>query len=159
MNRRLRVAVVSALLAGLAAVIWFYFAPIGLGGGTGYVITHGVSMEPLFHTGDLAIVRAASTYKIGEIVAYHSSLLHEVVLHRIVAIHDGRYTFKGDNNDFFDPVHPTRSQLIGRLWIHLPHVGLILEKLRTPVGAAALAVAIGLLLLGFEKQPAKGMRV
>jgi signal peptidase I len=105
-HRRLRVAVVTGLLVALAGVTWIYLAPVGIGGGTAYVVTHGVSMEPRFHTGDLAIVRAASAYRVGQIVAYHSSLLHEVVLHRIVAIHHGRYVFKGDNNSFFETVDP-----------------------------------------------------
>lgn len=154
-HRRLRVAVVTGLLVALAGVTWIYFAPVGIGGGTGYVVTHGVSMEPRFHTGDLAIVRAASTYKVGQIVAYHSSLLHEVVLHRIVAIHHGRYVFKGDNNSFFDPVHPTKSELIGRLWIHVPRAGLFLEGLRTPLGLAIVGALVGLLMLSFVRADAK----
>jgi signal peptidase I len=157
-HRRLRVALVTALLMATAGVTWICFAPIALGGRTAYVVTHGISMEPRFHTGDLAIVRAASSYKVGQIVAYHSSLLREVVLHRIVGIRGGRYIFKGDNNDFFDPVHPTRSELIGRLWIHLPRVGAVLERFRSPLGAAILAAGIGLLLVGFEKEYVKGRR-
>ena len=89
-------------------------------------------MEPRFHTGDLAIVRPADQYKVGDIVAYQSSLLHTVVLHRIVAIHDGRYTFKGDNNNFLDPDHPTRSQLVGKLWLHLPRGGVVLNGCTRP---------------------------
>jgi signal peptidase I len=157
-HRRLRVAVATGLLVALAGVTWIYFAPVGIGGGTAYVVTHGVSMEPRFHTGDLAIVRAASTYRVGQIVAYHSSLLHEVVLHRIVAIHGGRYVFKGDNNSFFDPVHPTQSDLIGRLWIHVPRVGLVLDDFRTPLGAAIVAAVIGLLMFGFVRADAKDGR-
>jgi signal peptidase I len=157
-HRRLRVALVTGFLVAVAGATWVCFAPIALGGSTAYVVTHGISMEPRFHTGDLAIVRAASSYRVGQIVAYHSSLLHEVVLHRIVGIRHGRYIFKGDNNDFFDPVHPTRSELIGRLWIHLPRVGLVLEKFRTPFGAAILAAGIGLLLVSFEKEYTKGRR-
>jgi signal peptidase I len=157
-HRRLRVAVVTGLLVALAGGTWIYFAPIGIGGGTAYVVTHGVSMEPRFHTGDLAIVRAASTYKVGQIVAYHSSLLHEVVLHRIVAIHHGRYVFKGDNNNFLDPVHPTQSELIGRLWIHVPRVGAVLEAIRTPLGLATVAGVIGLLMFGFVRDDRNGNR-
>ena len=55
-----------------------------IGGSTRYVVTNGDSMEPLFHSGDLALVRPAGQYKVGDIVAYWSTLLHTVVLHRIV---------------------------------------------------------------------------
>ena len=65
------------------AIVWWYFAPTAIGGSTRYVVTSGVSMEPRFHTGDLALVRPAGQYKVGEIVAYWSTLLHTVVLHRI----------------------------------------------------------------------------
>lgn len=104
-------------------------------------------MEPRFHSGDLAIVRPAGQYKVGDIVAYHSSLLHLTVLHRIYAITDGRYTFKGDHNTFLDPVHPTRADLIGKLWIHVPGGGAPIGYLHTPFVAAVLAGGLGLLLL------------
>ena len=49
------------------------------------------------------MVRPADDYKVGDIVAYRSTMLHVVVLHRIIAIKGDRYVFKGDNNDFVDP--------------------------------------------------------
>lgn len=131
----------------LAGTAWFYLAPPLLGGSTSYVVTHGVSMEPRFKTGDLALVTPSPRYKVGDVVAYHSSLLHIVVLHRIYAIHDGHYTFKGDNNDFLDPAHPTRSALIGKLWLHFPHGGVFLTSLHTPITAGVLIGVIGMLLL------------
>ena len=148
MNRhRVRSSLLTAALLLLVGTAWFYLAPPPLGGSTSYVVTHGVSMEPKFKTGDLALVRPAAEYRVGEVVAYHSSLLHIVVLHRIYAIHDGRYTFKGDNNNFLDPVHPTRSELIGKLWVHLPHAGVFLTALHNPITAAVLIGVIGLVLL------------
>ena len=80
-------------------------------------------MEPSFHAGDLGLVRPADHYRVGEIVAYHSTLLHVVVLHRIIAIHGDHYVFKGDNNNFVDPTRPTRSALVGALWVHVPDGG------------------------------------
>ena len=112
---------------------WWYFAPTKIGGSTRYVVTKGISMEPRFHTGDLAIVRPTSQYRVGDIAAYWSTLLHTVALHRIIAIHGDHYTFKGDNNDFVDPIHPTRSQLLGKLWIHVPHGGVCVRSFHTPV--------------------------
>ncbi|HYB29822.1 MAG TPA: signal peptidase I [Solirubrobacteraceae bacterium] len=144
---RSRVAVLNGTFLLVAVLVWFYLAPASIGGFTTYVVTHGISMEPRFHTGDLALVRPADHYEVGDIVAYHSSLLHEVVLHRIVAIHDGRYTFKGDNNSFLDPVHPARSQLVGKLWIHLPRAGALLTVIHTPVVEAVMCGLLGLLLV------------
>src|SRR4051794_34436585 len=93
------------------AVVW----PASWGGQFAYVTTRGISMEPRFHTGDLAVVHPESPYKVGDVTAYHNGMLHTVVLHRIVAISHGRYTFKGDNNSWLDAERPVRSQLIGTL--------------------------------------------
>jgi signal peptidase I len=126
--------------------LWFYFAPIPLGGSTSYVVTHGISMEPRFHTGDLAIVRGKPSYHVGEIVAYHNKMLHTVVLHRIIGREGGRYVFKGDNNNFIDPERPRASQLIGALWIHIAGGGKQLQSLKSPL-RTGLLIALGMLLL------------
>ena len=144
---RLRSGLATLALLIVAGVAWFYFAPTNIGGATRYVVTSGVSMEPRFHTGDLAIVRPASNYRVGEIVAYWSTVLHTVVLHRIIAKDGNRYVFKGDNNHFIDPVRPTRSELLGKLWLHVPHLGRVLEMLHTKVAAALLCAVVGLLTL------------
>jgi signal peptidase I len=149
----LRSKVSAAALIVLAIVAWVYLAPTQIGGSTSYVVTRGISMEPRFHTGDLAIVRPTDDYKVGEIVAYHSTLLHTVVLHRIIAIDGNRYVFKGDNNNFIDPTRPTRSLLIGALWLHVPRGGLVLDFVHTPVVAATLCGGLGLILLfGFREK-------
>lgn len=95
----------------------------GRGGGTTYLATHGTSMEPMFHAGDLAVVRSAAGYSVGDVVAYHSDLLDTTVLHRIIAVDGGAFTTKGDNNAWQDPDHPTEDRIIGRLWVALPQGG------------------------------------
>jgi signal peptidase I len=144
---RLRSGLATLALVIVAGVAWFYFAPTKIGGQSRYVVTSGISMEPRFHTGDLAIVRPASNYRVGEIVAYWSNVLHTVVLHRIIAKDGNSYEFKGDNNHFIDPVRPTRSELLGKLWLHVPRLGRVLEMLHTPVAAALLCAVVGLLTL------------
>jgi signal peptidase I len=128
--------------------LWVYLAPAAIGGSTSYVVTDGISMEPRFHSGDLALVRSRSVYHVGEIVAYYNKAFHTVVLHRIVARDGSRYVFKGDNNNFLDFEHPTRSQLIGALWLHLPGVGGTLESIRSPALIAGLVMLGALLFLG-----------
>ncbi len=144
--RRIRTVLSTALALVILGTAWLYLAPTQLGGSATYVVTHGISMEPRFHTGDLAIVRSQSSYHVGEIVAYHSQQLHTIVLHRIIGHEGDRYIFKGDNNDFVDPEHPLAGQLMGALWIHIPGAGVRLQSIRSPAVMGGL-IFVGMLLL------------
>ena len=150
----------SATLLLLAVVAWVYLAPTQIGGSTSYVVTHGISMEPGFHTGDLAVLRAADDYRVGEIVAYHSTAWHMVVMHRIIARDGNRYVFKGDNNTFIDPEPATRAQLIGRLWVHVPGGGVVMDWLHSPPVAAVLMGGAAMLFLlgGGRRRGRRGRR-
>jgi signal peptidase I len=128
----------------ISGAMWWLVAPPQLGGSTSFVIVDGSSMRRRLQPSDLVVLRGASDYRVGDIVAYRSRLLHRVVLHRVVAIQAGRYTFKGDNNSFLDPERPVRSQLVGRLWMRVPSAGRAAEILRLPWVLAALA---GILVL------------
>jgi signal peptidase I len=141
-GRRLRcIGATLVTLASLTVVVTLATGEVAL------VTTHGISMEPRFHTGDLAVVVPGSPYRVGEIVGYHSPLLDTTVLHRIVAEHDGLFTFKGDNNSFLDPQKLPASAIKGRLWLHIPRGGVVLAWVRSPVVLGLLAfllVALGL---------------
>ena len=139
---RTRVALPLLLGAGLLALGWWFLAPPALGGHTSYVVTHGVSMQPRFHAGDLAIVRSTSTYRAGDIAAYRSDLLDTTVLHRIVKTTADGYVLKGDNNAWVDPERPGPTQMVGRLALRVPHGGVALGWIRQPAVAGLLAVAI-----------------
>jgi signal peptidase I len=145
--RHLRTRLITGATVLLLAVAWLSAGPAQLGGTTTYVTTHGISMQPRLHTGDLALVRPAAGYRVGEVVAYRSTVLHRVVLHRIIARDGNRYVFKGDNNNFVDPIHPRRTELIGRLWVRVPRGGAILAWLHIPTIAALLCGGAALLLL------------
>jgi signal peptidase I len=142
----IKTAVVVVLGAAAAAAAWSLAAPPALGGKTSLAIVDGNSMVPTFERNDLVFLRPSSTYHVGDVVAYHSALLHRVVLHRVVSVHGGRYTFKGDNNNFLDPEHPTRSAFIGKRWFSVPAIGRPAALLHTPWIAAVLA---GLLVLAW----------
>jgi len=144
--KRRRRATAGLALGVLVTGGWWLAGPVDLGGGSAYVTTRGISMEPRFHTGDLAILRPAGSYRVGDVVGYHSGALKTVVMHRIVAEDHGRYTFKGDNNGFLDPEQPTRDQLIGSLAMRVPQGGVWLKRLTSPAPLALLA--FGLLASG-----------
>jgi signal peptidase I len=112
------------------------------------VVTDGVSMHPRIHTGDLALVRPAGTYRVGDIAAYRSRTLHVTVLHRIVAVTPGGYVFKGDSNSWRDPERVSRGQIVGKLWVLAPGLGGRLRELRSPLVMALLAGLATILLAG-----------
>jgi signal peptidase I len=147
-HRRRRIAALVVVL-GILAAAWFFLAPPSIGGDTSYVVTDGISMHPRIHTGDLALVRPASGYHVGDIVAYRNPELHVVVLHRIHSISPGgRYRFKGDNNSWIDPGSVTSSAIIGRMWVLAPGLGGDLRSLHAPPIMGTMAAVAVLLLFG-----------
>lgn len=140
-TRRSRWAGAVAVFAA-AAGLWF-LTPTALGGQTSYLVTEGTSMQPGFHTGDLAVLRPAETYGVGEVVAYRSAVLHTVVMHRIVAATgDGHFTFKGDNNAWLDPEQPTAADVVGVLTVRVPQGGVWLHRLTSPLGVGVAVFAL-----------------
>jgi signal peptidase I len=146
-SRRLTVPA-SLVLAGLSAALWLFFAPPQLGGSTSFTATVGNSMEPMFHKGDLAVTRQASSYRVGDVALYESPVFHRPVLHRIVAVEHGHYFFKGDHNDFVDPGYVTRTDLLGKLAYHVPRAGNVLNWFGKP-GHSALLAALAVLAFVF----------
>ncbi|GAC1441290.1 MAG: hypothetical protein NVSMB55_08620 [Mycobacteriales bacterium] len=134
-------------VALVALVLW----PQRFGGSMTYDITHGTSMQPTFHTGDLAVLRTASTYRVGDVAAYRSPSLHTTVMHRIKTKTAKGYTFQGDNNKFVDPDTVPRGQLLGKLVARVPKLGLGLQWLFKPIN---LLLAIGGLFLLFSERKA-----
>lgn len=128
----------------VVVVLWGGLLPQQLGGRMSYAIADGTSMLPHYHAGDLVILRSQPTYHVGEVAAFHNRQLGVIVLHRIVAIHNGRYVFKGDNNSWDTTYEPTKSQIVGAEWLHLPGAGRVVLDLRAPLVAAVL---LGLLWL------------
>ena len=146
-RRRLFKILASAVLAALFVAGWIAVGPRQLGGRASFAVIVGTSMEPKLHRGDLVVLHEAGGYRVGDVVAYRSALLHRTVLHRIVAERGGHYVLKGDNNDFLDPDRPDRGRVLGKQWVRVPGVGARLEQLRTP-RAAALFVGFLVLLSG-----------
>ncbi len=111
-------------------------------------------MQPNFHTGDLAILRVSNTYQVGDVVAYRDPRIGRV-LHRVIGEEGGRFLMKGDNNSFVDPYRPSQSDIVGRLWIHLPGVGKWLQAIQQPRTATMVATMAGMLLfapIGADQQ-------
>ena len=156
-----RLAILGWLVAATVFVLlWAFFAPVQLGGSVTYSITDGVSMQPLLYKNDLALVRRASTYHVGDVVLYESQVLDKPVLHRVFFIQNGNYFFKGDNNDFVDPGYATQDELVGKMWFHIPGAGSVLGWFGKPLHAAVLAgfAALVVGLAGVTATPSRRRR-
>ncbi|MBL7254995.1 hypothetical protein JKJ07_11795 [Actinoplanes sp. LDG1-01] len=108
-----------------------------------YVITYGVSMNPVYYKDDLVVVARRSSYGIGDIAAYRDAKSGQRVLHRIIGgSAAGGFVFKGDNNQSVDLPHPTAAQLIGKAALHVPHGGIWLKPLLSPSGLGMIVFLI-----------------
>ncbi len=126
-------------LAAIGVLAFFQIAPTALGGPNSYVLTHGTSMLPTIRSGSLVVTHRESSYRVGQVVAYHNADLHTVVLHRIIGRDGDKYIFKGDNNPFADFYEPTKADLVGVRVLDVPSAGRVLLSLRNPfVGAVIL---------------------
>lgn len=143
MTRRI-LAVTAGLVIGCVA-----FGVLVLVPRVSFVVTRGTSMTPHFQTGDLAVVFGRDRYRVGDVIAYHSTTLNTVILHRVVDIHGDHYVTKGDHNTWLDPDQPTGAQILGSLALHIPHGGRVLGVLGSPfvwvaaLGAVLVVVATG----------------
>jgi signal peptidase I len=157
-GRSMKQAIYGVLLCA-TIVAWVFLAPTQLGGPVSYVMTHGISMEPVHHEGDLVVVREAPEYEVGDIVAYRSSELDAIILHRIIGREGDAYVFKGDNNDWIDSERPTRADLIGEEWLTIAGGGKFLTQLREPRKAAFLAGLIAVFSFGLFGEKGRKRRV
>jgi signal peptidase I len=140
-------SIVSMLLVIAGCVFWAMFLrPQSLGGSAGYVLVSGHSMNPLYHTGDMILVRRKSSYKIGDIIAYKvpkgDAMAGAQVIHRIVggnATHG--FIVQGDNRTAPDVWRPKNGDIVGSAVLQVPQAVVVLQYLRSPVLIGLLAAS------------------
>ena len=131
---------------GLVALGWFlWLRPTALGGAASYVVVDGTSMEPTYDDGDLVLIRKASQYEEGDIIAFRAGGPADDprrIIHRIVGRNDeGAFVTQGDNRDRADPVAPFPDEVIGRAVLHIPRLGSWAHAVGRPQVLAALGAA------------------
>ncbi|MFZ3070929.1 MAG: signal peptidase I [Anaerolineaceae bacterium] len=147
----------SVLTIVCIVVAWALVAPTTLGGQLKYAIISGNSMLPLMTAGDLAIVREAPYYQIGDVVAYNHPEIG-MVIHRIVAQHGEHFVLRGDNNSWTDGYYPTLSDIHGKLWLWIPRVGKAVAAIKEP-WIFSLLMGMSILLFGWSWiKPSKTLR-
>jgi signal peptidase I len=136
-RRSMRNIAVAALLGTLAIATGTIAT-----GRFALVVTHGISMEPTYHKGDLVVVAKSASYRPGQIAAYRGTAPDLTVLHRITGGDATGFVFKGDNNESTDIAKPTSGELIGRAVVHIPQGGLWLNRVTSPPALALIAFSL-----------------
>ena len=139
--------------------LWLAFAPAQAGGLASYIVVIGNSMEPRFHIGDLVIVHEEAMYQVGDAVVYKNQDIENFVFHRIIKEELERYTLQGDNNSWTDDYQPAKDEIIGKLWLHIPKGGSVIQNIRNPYIMAGVAGVLGLFLaMGVIRNKSKGRK-
>lgn len=105
--------------------------------GVGEVIFLSGSMQPTIEVGSLGIVHEEKNYQVGDIVTYIKD--RTLITHRIKEIKsDKEIIVQGDANNIADePI--SKDMIEGRIIFTIPHMGSILQILKTPYGIAGVA--------------------
>jgi signal peptidase len=134
-------------LVALTVGALYLVLPPSLGGRTTFTMVAGTSMEPTYHTYDLAITWRTSDPEPGDIIVYKvpdgEPGEGRQVIHRVIGGDaDDGYVTQGDNRPGPDIWEPRRGDVVGTVVTLIPKGGLFLSK--------ALKIGnIGLVALAF----------
>ena len=115
------------------------------------------SMEPTIPTGSLCLVNIRRPYeKIeeGDVIVYVRKSDGLRIIHRVVAVTDAGLVTQGDANRIDDGLSTTEDNYFGTSLMHIPVLGKLAMKARTPVGLAVIGVALIAVILW----PAEGKK-
>ena len=139
------------ILALVAVAGLFLATMLPIPGNVEIKIVKSGSMEPAIPTGSIVVVKPAAEYAVGDVVTFGRDTKDEIpTTHRIVEVQSGgaSYLTKGDANEEADPRTILASDIIGRVWIHVPYVGYILDFARKPWGfTLMIGIPAGLIIL------------
>lgn len=121
--------------------------------GYGSAVVMSGSMEPAIMTDELILVKAQERYEIGDVIVFQNGNM--LVVHRIVDMDTDTVTTRGDANNTDDaPIE--KSQIKGRVFVHIPLVGAVVRLIKTPVATIALIIGAVLIVeLPFQKEKEK----
>ena len=103
------------------------------------------SMEPTIPTGSLCIVnirRPSEAVEVGDVIVYVRKSDGLRIIHRVVSVTDAGLVTQGDANRIDDGLSTTAENYFGTSLVHIPGVGKIAMKARTPAGLAIIGAAL-----------------
>lgn len=143
---------IPILIANLTIIVKSFVKPDEVPSFAGYkpfIVLSG-SMEPVFYSGDLVLVKEEqpSALKVGDIISFREGMT--VTTHRIKEIieREGQREFitKGDNNNAEDRLAVAEGQLEGKYLLRVSGLGNFAMFMQTPIG---MLIFIALPLIAF----------
>lgn len=138
-----------ALVVALA--FFFFITLLPIPGNFQIKIVQSGSMEPAIPTGAVVIVKPTDRYQIDDVVTFGDKdkipTTHRIISERIDS---GRYRFttQGDANEDPDIAEISDKDIIGKVVLHLPFLGYILDVVKRPIGFIFLVgIPVGLLVV------------
>lgn len=117
-----------------------------------YVVVSG-SMQPTLPVGSVTYAQKQSSYKEGDIIAF-TTKTGQTVTHRIVRVIKDKgglaFQTKGDANNTADGELVSSDRVLGKVVIHLPYLGRVIQALRTPTGFVLFILTPALLFIFIE---------
>jgi signal peptidase len=113
------------------------------------------SMKPTLEPGDLILVQKVDpmNLKVGDIIVFEVPWSSTPIVHRVVAIEDGKIFTKGDSNLYPDPGYRSPEDIYGKVIevsgnpFRIPLVGYILAFTQTIYGKAILVVLLAIMVI------------
>jgi signal peptidase len=123
--------------------------------GYGITVVLSGSMEPELSVNDVALIKAQSSYSIGDVVVYQDG--NSLVIHRIVSIEDDTIITQGDANNVSDnPIDI--SSIKGKEVAHISHLGVAVMFFKSSSGfLTMLIIAIVLLEVPYYLEKKKSV--
>ena len=84
---------------------------------------------------------------VGDVIVYYRATDGARIIHRIIAIYPEGIVTKGDANSIDDGLSVTRENYYAKSLLHVPHLGGVSQKLRTPEGICAIAAIAFILII------------
>ena len=108
------------------------------------------SMEPTIPTWSMCVINTRTAYedlKVGDVIVYYRASDGARIIHRIIEIYPEGMVTKGDANSVDDGLSVTKDNYYAKSLFHVPHLGGISQKLRTPEGMGIIAIIAILLII------------
>jgi signal peptidase len=133
------------------AVVGFFLLPFIPGVAVMPLTVLTGSMEPTIPTGSVVFVAPAEIYTEGNIITFKRGGLDAPVTHRVTGVEvvsgEYLYTTKGDANEIVDMQKVRADEVLGKVSFHIPYVGWLIDKAKTPIGFTVLIVVPALLVI------------